>query len=109
MTNDIDLYSLSLSLSLCLSLSVCPYNTYPTLLKKKKIVSRHWIIPAAAPRVARQHALQSQPRTFYRTIFLDGLNAVIRAGRRVTASPPYPWGECHLIQLDQPYQEFRDQ
>ena len=74
--------------------------------KNEKMTLRHWIIPTAAPWVARQHTLQSQPRTFYRSIFLYGLYAVIRAGRGVTASPPKPWGKGYLIEFDQSYQEL---
>ena len=66
----------------------------------------HRVIPAAAPRVARQDALEGEPAALEKAIFPDGLDAVVGAGRHITATLAQPRRQRHLIESDQEYQEL---
>ena len=48
--------------------------------------SRHRVVPAAAPGVAAQDALDGQPAAFEHAVLLDGLDGVLRTGGHVAAA-----------------------
>lgn len=66
------------------------------------IFLRHWIIAAAAPRIAGDDAFEGEPSALEGAVFPDGLEAVVRAGGRVAAGSSDEGRQGHLIELDQP-------
>jgi len=72
-------------------------------------ISRDWVVPAAAPRVAREDAFEGQPAALEEAVFPDGLDAVVGASRHVTTALPQPGRQSHLIESDQQYQELSGQ
>ena len=58
------------------------------------------VVAAAAPRIAREHPFQSQPATFYGSVFLNGFDAIVGARRGVAARFSDVRGKCHLIHSD---------
>ena len=49
------------------------------------------VVAAAAPRVAAENALECKPSPFEGSIFLDGLDGILRAGGRIAASGRCEW------------------
>lgn len=66
---------------------------------------RYGVIAAAAPRIAREHALDGQPAAFKRTVLAYGLNAVIGASGRIAAGASDERRQCPLIQFDKTYHD----
>ena len=66
----------------------------------------HGIIPAAAPGVAREDALEGEPTAFEEAVFLYRLDAVVGASRRIAAALPDEGRQRHLIDANQQNQEL---
>ena len=47
---------------------------------------RDWVVAAAAPRVAREDALEGKPTALEEAVFPDRLDAVVGAGGRVATA-----------------------
>lgn len=50
--------------------------------------------------MAAQDATDSQIKSLERTMLLDGLHGILRAGRGEATRRPYQWGDETLIKVD---------
>jgi hypothetical protein len=50
-----------------------------------------WVVATAAPRVAREDTLKGKPAAFKEAVFLNGFDAIVGAGRDITATLSEPW------------------
>ena len=68
---------------------------------------RHWILSLTAPRVAAGQTLEAQPKAMHTAVRPDGVEAILRTGRREaapggrTAQPVQRWGNDNLVHPQQ--------
>ena len=67
---------------------------------------RDWVIPAAAPRVAREDTLEGEPAALEESVLPDGFDAVVGASRNIAAILSQPGRQRHLIEPNQENQEL---
>ena len=70
--------------------------------------SRHRIIPASSPRIARHHPFDGQPSAFEGTVFLQGFEAVVGAGGGVAARFAEPGRQGDLVEPDEQDQQLSE-
>lgn len=70
---------------------------------------RHRIMPMATPGMATQDPLSSQPTSFQRTVLLQSLNSIGRAGGGISTGLGQVRRDCLLIELHQQYQQAGEQ
>lgn len=68
-----------------------------------------WVVAAAAPGVAGEDTFEGEPAAFEEAVLLDGLDAVVGAGRNVATALPEPRRQRHLIDPNQQDQELSGQ
>lgn len=66
---------------------------------------RNGVVATTSPGVAAQDATQRKPRTAQRSMQLDGLHSILRAGGGVTTGRRGEGGYVALIQADGRYQQ----
>ena len=70
-------------------------------IESEPLESRNRIKPASSPRVAAENALERKPESFQRTIFPEGLQSILGAGRGEAAAGWCERGDAQLIELYQ--------
>lgn len=58
------------------------------------------VVTAASPGVTSHNSLKAQPHTFDGTVFVNSINAILRAGWCVTAGIRQQWRNAYLIETD---------
>ena len=61
---------------------------------------RHRVVAAAAPGMAAQQAADGEVKPFQRTVFLDGLDGVLRTGGSETTGRGKKGGDEALVEAD---------
>lgn len=61
------------------------------------------VVATAAPRVTGEYTLQREPASFERAVFADSFQAIIGAGRQVSALATNQRGKRYLVQFNQAY------
>jgi hypothetical protein len=59
------------------------------------------IVPVTTPGMATCHPFQRKPKAFQRSVFLESLNRVLTACRRIAAFWPQPGTDYPLVNFDQ--------
>ena len=67
----------------------------------RRTISGHRIVSAAAPRVTARQPSQGEPRAFQQTVFAQGFQRVLRAGRRKPARRGRERRDAELVELHQ--------
>ena len=70
--------------------------------------SRHRIIPASSPRVARHYPFDGQPSAFEGPVFLQGFKAVVGACGGIAAAFAEPGRQGDLVKPDEQDQQFSE-
>lgn len=78
------------------------YNIPNTCIPKTEL--RHGIVAAAAEGMAAEDAAHGEVRTLEGAVLAQGLQRVLRAGRRKAAAARLIRGDAYLVKPHQPYQ-----
>lgn len=74
---------------------------------KRRFFLRNGIITTPTPWVTGEYALQGKPSTLERTVFSDGLKAVVGTGGRVSTGPADERRKSPLVEFDKSYHDGR--
>ena len=74
------------------------------MFEGESIPSGYGVMPAAAPRMAARNPPDGQPAAFERAVFSNGIQRVLRAGRRIAAARRDKRADAVTVKFNQQFQ-----